>query len=118
MMDGSNGIYIAIAALAILLVLQRLRNGKASTAVVRQKLVSGARVVDVRTPGEFASGAYPKAKNIPLDRLDARMDELDKRKPLVLYCASGSRSAQAARLLKRAGFADVVSAGGLADMPR
>jgi phage shock protein E len=35
----------------------------------------------------------------------------------VLYCASGARSAQAARMLKQAGFTEVVNAGGLDDMP-
>jgi len=36
----------------------------------------------------------------------------------VLYCASGGRSSMAARLLKQAGYAEVVNAGGLGDMPR
>ncbi len=115
-MDGSNGIYIAIAALAALLVFQGLRNRKAPPALVKEKLAAGAKIVDVRSPGEFASGSYPKARNIPLDKLESRMGELPKDGPIVLFCASGARSAQAARLLKRAGFADVVSAGGLGDM--
>ena len=73
----------------------------------------------VRTSDEFADGAYPKAKNIPLAALPARMGELEpKDKPIVLYCASGARSAQAARILKQGGFGDVVNAGGLDDMPR
>ena len=37
---------------------------------------------------------------------------------MVLYCASGARSGMAARVLKQAGYADVVNAGGLGDMPR
>jgi phage shock protein E len=36
----------------------------------------------------------------------------------VLFCASGARSGQGMRLLKQAGFADVINAGGLDDMPR
>jgi phage shock protein E len=85
---------------------------------VRDKIKAGARVVDVRTPAEFADGAYPGATNIPLSVLPARMQELEpKDKPIVLYCASGARSGQAARLLKQAGFVDVVNAGGLGDMP-
>ena len=84
-----------------------------------EKIKAGATIVDVRTPAEFAEGSYPKAKNIPLAALPARTDELEpKDRPIVLYCASGARSAQAARLLKQAGFADVVNAGGLDDMPR
>ena len=58
----------------------------------------------MRTPQEFAGSSYPKAKNIPLDTLPSRMADLPKDKPIVLYCASGARSAQAARILKRAGF--------------
>ncbi len=86
---------------------------------IKDKIAAGARVVDVRTPAEFRDGAYPGAVNIPLAVLPARMHELEpKDKPIVLYCASGSRSGQAAWLLKRAGFTDVVNAGGLEDMPR
>jgi len=117
-MDGNTGIYIAVAALVFLLGVQKLRNRRASSAIVKEKLDSGAKIVDVRSPGEFSSGSYPKAKNIPLDTLESRLGELPKDKPIVLFCASGARSAQAARLLKRAGYTDVVSAGGLSDMPR
>ncbi len=86
---------------------------------VRDKIQAGARIVDVRSPAEYRDGFYPGAVNIPLATLTARMSELEpKDKPIVLYCASGARSGQAARMLKHAGFADVVNAGGLADMPR
>jgi phage shock protein E len=87
--------------------------------IVREKIRAGARVIDVRTPGEFLDGAYPGAVNIPLPMLPLRMLELEpKDKPLVLYCESGARSGHAARLLKQAGFTDVINAGGLADMPK
>jgi phage shock protein E len=90
-----------------------------SNVSLRQKIQSGARVIDVRTPDEFADDYYPGAKNIPLSVLRARMYELEpKDKPIVLYCASGARSAQAARILAAAGFKDLVNAGGLDDMPR
>ncbi len=88
-------------------------------STVRDKIAAGARVVDVRTPAEFMDGAYPGAVNIPLSILPLRMSELEpKDKPIVLYCASGARSGQAARLLRQAGFTDVINAGGLQDMPR
>ena len=86
---------------------------------IKEKISAGARIIDVRSPGEFRDGAYPGAVNIPLATLPARMMELEpKDKPIVLYCASGARSGQAARILKQAGFSDVVNAGGLSDMPR
>jgi phage shock protein E len=86
---------------------------------IKEKIAAGAKVVDVRTPMEFADEAYPGAINIPLPALPARMNELEpKDKPIVLYCATGARSGQAMRLLRQNGFADVVNAGGLDDMPK
>ena len=86
---------------------------------VKEKIAIGARIVDVRTPAEFKDGSYPGAINIPLASLPTRMHELEpKSTPIVLFCASGARSAQGARLLKQAGFADVINAGGLDGMPR
>lgn len=86
---------------------------------VRDKIAAGARLVDVRTPAEFQDGSYPGAVNIPLALLPLRMQELEpKDKPIILFCASGARSGQGMRLLKQAGFTDVINAGGVDDMPR
>jgi phage shock protein E len=86
--------------------------------LVMEKLKAGAKIVDVRTKDEFLDGAYPGAVNIPVHELTLRLGELPKNVPLVLYCASGARSAAAAQLLRRSGYADVVNAGGLEDMPQ
>lgn len=118
-MNGTNTLIILAAVAAVILILRKGRAHKMSSTLVREKIGAGARIVDVRTPAEFADGAYPGAVNIPLAVLPARMHELGSRDgPIVLYCASGARSAQAARLLKQEGFSDVVNAGGLDDMPR
>ncbi len=86
--------------------------------IVEEKIKAGALVVDVRTEDEFMDEAYPGAINIPVGVLQSRMKELEpKDRPLVLYCASGARSALAARILKAAGWTDVINAGGLWDMP-
>jgi len=86
---------------------------------LKEKIKMGALVVDVRTEDEFLDGAYPGAINIPVGELLSRLDELGpKDRPIVLYCATGSRSALAAKLLKVSGFKDVTNAGGLDDMPR
>lgn len=90
------------------------RWGKTSSTEARRLVESGARLVDVRTPGEFASGHLPGAINIPLDQIGARADELKKEsKPVVLYCASGVRSGQAKRILAGAGIADVHDLGAM-----
>lgn len=74
-------------------------------------------VVDVRTPEEFRSGAYPGAINISLDELQQRIDELGaKDREITLYCASGARSAYAQRVLQHFGFSNVRNGGGLMQM--
>jgi phage shock protein E len=87
------------------------------SGLVKQKIDAGATIIDVRTPEEFRDGAYPGARNIPVSNLGAHLGEIPKDKPVVLYCASGARSASAARAMKMAGFTDVINAGGLGDMP-
>lgn len=85
---------------------------------VEQKIKAGAAVVDVRSTDEYADEHFPKALNIPVNELSARAAEIGpKDKPVVLYCASGARSAMGARILKSLGYADVTNAGGLSDMP-
>jgi phage shock protein E len=88
-----------------------------ASSLVKQKIDAGATIIDVRTPEEFRDGAYPGAINIPVSSLGNRLADISKEKPVVLYCASGARSASAARTMKQAGFTDVVNAGGLGDMP-
>jgi phage shock protein E len=109
--------YLAIATVVILILKRILGGGKVASSIVKQKLESGAIIVDVRTADEFRDGAYPGAKNIPLSDLGRRLAEIPKDKPVVLYCVSGARSSSAARAMKQAGYADVINAGGLADMP-
>lgn len=85
---------------------------------IKDKIKAGAAIIDVRTPDEFADGHYEGARNIPVNVLGNRLDEVGpKDRPVVLYCASGARSAMAAKMLKASGFADVTNAGGLEDMP-
>jgi NADPH-dependent 2,4-dienoyl-CoA reductase/sulfur reductase-like enzyme/rhodanese-related sulfurtransferase len=71
-------------------------------------------VVDVRTTEEFSYGAYPGAVCIPLDELEMRLDELGpKDRPIILYCASGSRSSYGVKILKAYGFTNLENGGGL-----
>jgi phage shock protein E len=85
---------------------------------IQTKIMSGALVLDVRSPDEFADGAYPGALNIPVDQLLSRLADLgDTKRSIVVYCASGGRSSLASQMLKASGFTDVLNAGGLDDMP-
>lgn len=79
-----------------------------SDASVQQALAlvqGGARVLDVRTPGETAGGVIPGALLIPVDQLEARVRELPRDgKPLLVCCAGGSRSAAACEFLSQQGY--------------
>ncbi|MBI5365298.1 MAG: rhodanese-like domain-containing protein [Planctomycetes bacterium] len=72
----------------------------------REPLTTGAwRALDVRTPQETASGILSGALCIPVDELERRMSELPRDgRPLLVYCASGGRSAAACEFLDGAGF--------------
>ena len=59
-----------------------------------------AVVVDVRTPEEFAKSRFDGAVNIPLTELAARLGELPRDKPVILYCATARRSALATGILR------------------
>ena len=65
---------------------------------------AGAAVIDVRTLAEYQSGHVPGALNVPLDTLQEVSAAWNKDQPVVVYCATGARSAEAASLLAQAGF--------------
>lgn len=75
-------------------------------------------VIDVRTPGEFMSGAFPDAVNIPLDDLMGGNNDFgdDKNREIVVYCATGARSAYAQQILQSKGFTNVINGGGISAM--
>lgn len=75
-------------------------------------LVDGAQFIDVREPGEVATGTLPGTVNIPLGELADRLDELDPTRRVVVLCKSGGRSAQACETLDAAAFTDVVNLEG------
>ena len=62
------------------------------------------QLIDVRTPSEYADGHLAKAKLIPLQELEARLGEIDKSKPVLLYCRSGHRSGNALKILVGKGY--------------
>lgn len=102
--------YLLPAAVAAFLLFRHLRF-KAAQKRLPGLAAAGAVFVDVRTPGEFASGNRPGSLNIPLDSLAAGVKSLDKNKPVVLCCASGARSGVAVGILKAMGFREVTNAG-------
>jgi glyoxylase-like metal-dependent hydrolase (beta-lactamase superfamily II)/rhodanese-related sulfurtransferase len=81
-----------------------------------EEVLSAVQVVDVREADEFsgALGHIAGARLMPMDELPQRVAELDRTRPVVTVCRSGTRSAQAAVLLAKAGLTDVANlAGGM-----
>jgi phage shock protein E len=88
----------------------------------RKLIGSGAVVIDVRTPDEYAEGHVPNAVNIPVQEMSSRLDDVaklvanDRARPIVVYCARGGRAATAKEQLDAAGYAHVVNGGGFDDL--
>lgn len=84
-----------------------------------KKLIDrGVQLVDVRTKDEYDFGHLKDAKLVSVDEIDKHLSELSKDKPVLLYCASGARSAQAASYLSSNGFTKVYNLdGGISQWP-
>src|SRR5215207_9978860 len=99
-----------VLAAAVYFVFGRGREVQGGEA--RRLVAAGARLLDVRSPEEYAGDHLPGALNIPVQELDRRMAEVG---PLdgevILYCRSGSRSARATELLRRHGFSKAHNLG-------
>lgn len=73
-------------------------------------------ILDVRTPSEFQGGNVVGSVNIPLQEIQARLEEVKAlEQPLVLCCASGGRSGQATYFLSQLGI-ECVNAGSWLDV--
>jgi len=71
----------------------------------------GGLIIDVRSAAEFSGGNVPGSKNIPLNTISAKANNIKKlNKPIIVCCASGMRSGQAASILKAKGV-EVVNGG-------
>lgn len=78
-------------------------------------------LIDVRSRLEFFFGHMPGAICIPVRKINGAALEsrgIARDAGIVVYCASGSRSAMAVQVLKREGYKQVMDGGGLADVKR
>ena len=101
-------------------ILQIFKSNQKYTSISASELVSTlkkdkkAKILDVRTAGEFRSGHIPKAKNINVMDANFKRDiqALDKSKTYYVYCRSGMRSARACKILAKQGFENVYNLRG------
>jgi phage shock protein E len=79
---------------------------------IQEFVEKGAIIIDVRSPGEFSGGHIKGSKNIPLNEIGAKINEIKKlNKPVIACCASGMRSSQATSILKQNGI-ETINGGG------
>ncbi len=107
---------IALTAVLLAYSLYARSNGDLSAANLKTMIDTGNPsylLVDVRTPGEYAGGFIPTAINIPLQQIADTPPDAAKDSLVIVYCRSGNRSSQAARLLEEIGYTNIVDFGGI-----
>ena len=107
------GIVVVAAVILLAVFLPGKSADQISVAEAVAKRNQGAFILDVRTWEEYH---IPDSTLIPLDELEARIDEVPRDQEVVVVCRSGNRSQQGRDILKRAGFTEVSSmTGGLTE---
>lgn len=106
--------WVAVGLLAAGIVAAIALSGPAApvgTEIGNDELVrlkgQGALIVDVRTPSEFEGSHIPGAINAPMDQIQQTAATWDKDREIVLYCATGARSANVLAYLEGQGFTKV-----------
>lgn len=69
-------------------------------------------LLDVRTPGEYQQARLAGAQLIPIDQMMKRLAEVPKDRPILVYCAVGSRSSQVVNYLARQGYPELYNLDG------
>jgi len=115
-----NILLIAVAVISgVMLVLPVLRRGAGGASLDTLQATQrinreDAMVIDVRDAAEVSQGKILGARSVPLAQLGERAPQLrkNKEKPIIVYCARGNQSAQAAALLRKHGYANVFNLSG------
>ena len=101
--------FLLLSTLLVAAVSGHAQTVSADTFATQLKQSAQAQLIDVRTPDEFADGHLPNAVNINSLRPDfsQAISQLDKSKPVFVYCMSGGRSKGAVETLRELGYTDV-----------
>jgi len=87
-------------------------DSEAAKEFIAKRSNSEYQLLDVRQPQEYENEHLPGARLIPLKQLPEKQGDLDRQKPLLVYCASGGRSRAAAQYLGGLGFKEVYNISG------
>lgn len=113
-----NEQFLIFLAIIVLVVVYKQFRAKRAIAVLSELSRDEIQLLDVRSESEFAGFNVPGSLNIPVQMLLAgKTAKLEQTKTVVVYCASGMRSATAATWLKKKGF-NVVDAGTVGNVMR
>lgn len=111
-------LYIIIPAIIVFLIVTKFfaKGINSITTTEAKELLQNNKndyfFMDVRTAREFKANKIKGFKNIPLDQINNRLDQIPKDKKLVVMCQSGSRSTVAARQLVKAGYTEISNVRG------
>ncbi|MFA5913348.1 MAG: rhodanese-like domain-containing protein [Burkholderiales bacterium] len=117
-MDNIFLVAVALVSGAMLVwpLLRRGAGGPSVNTLEATQLINrqDALLLDVREQAEFAQSRILNARGLPLSQLEARLGDIEKfkDKPVIVYCATGSRSATAAATLRKNGFSNVLNLSG------
>lgn len=103
---------MATLLLSPLTVAAASRNLAPREAASLQRQNKDVFLLDVRTFGEYGQFRLEGARLIPIDQLAGRLVEIPRNRPILIYCAVGSRSSQVANYLVRQGYAEVYNLSG------
>ncbi|RLA08289.1 MAG: rhodanese-like domain-containing protein [Gammaproteobacteria bacterium] len=79
----------------------------------KEVLENGGQLVDVRTAPEHQQGTIENSIHLPLQDIYGAQNVLDDKKPIIVYCRSGARSAQAKMILNSMGYRYVHNLGAI-----
>jgi rhodanese-related sulfurtransferase len=113
--------FYSVPLLVVVILLIRSNAVKGGKKITPQDLVGltnqdAAKLIDLRSPNEFADGHITGSINIPYADIEDRLHEikLQDGKSLVLICDSGSQSANAGEVLNKSGYQNtVILSGGI-----
>ncbi|PJB42523.1 MAG: rhodanese-like domain-containing protein [Deltaproteobacteria bacterium CG_4_9_14_3_um_filter_63_12] len=105
-----------VVALFVVLKLKASYRSPSQLEAIKKALAADAPLVDVRSKAEFSGSHLSRAINVPVAELPGSLKKVGRpKKPVVVYCATGSRSAMAARTLRANGFEQVLDLGPLSN---
>ena len=106
-------IIILISVITILAFNYSIPSNKITAKEAQNLIQNGATIIDVRTYMEYRGGHIKNAKNIPYNEINETTINIDKNEKIIVYCRSGSRSAEAAKTLENMGYKYVYDLGSI-----